>query len=126
MNILVLRTLEYGDYNGIMEGLMELLYKYRRINANCYKKMYGLTAKCLLKLGLHIGMVKENKQEVEIEKMLELFYRYLSEFYEEEDIGVMTIKEVLFEICKSFGEKVWDFYKKIELKGYKNDYLLEK
>ena len=45
--------------------------------------------------------------------------------YEDEDIGVMTIKEVLYEICKSFWEKVWGLYKKIELKGYKNDYLLE-
>lgn len=56
----------------------------------------------------------------------EFFCRYLSEFYEEEDVGVMTIKGVLYEICKSFGEKVWGFYKRIELKGTKNDYLLEK
>ena len=52
--------------------------------------------------------------------------RYLREFFEEEDVGVMTIKGVLYEICRSFGEKVWGFYKKIELKGTKNDYLLEK
>ena len=75
MNILVLRTLEYGDHNGIMEGLLELLYKYRKINANCYRKLYGLITKCLLKLGSHIGMLKENKQEVDIERILELFYR---------------------------------------------------
>ena len=143
MNIIVLRCLEYGDYCSVIEGLLQLLYKYRKLNANCYRKLFGLVGKCLLKLAKHMTVLKENIVNYEgIIVFFKLFYQYLNEFYgvdkkkgwfieknEEgkgEDLGIMTIKSVLFEVCKAFGEKVWDFYKKIELKGNKNDYLLEK
>ena len=139
MNIILLRCLEYGNYGVILESLLDLMYKYRKLNANCYRKIFGLVGKCVLKLGKHMTVLKENHQIKGVERFLFHFYRYVNDFYgekrekvlffeksNEEDIGVSVIKNVLYELCKAYGDGIWTYYKKIDLKGNKNDYLLEK
>lgn len=129
INLIVLRCLECGDQKTIIICLLKLMYKFRKLNSTAYIKLQGLIAKCLLKLCKFMGNMKENHQIEGIHLFLQCFYDYVKEFYKtnnDDDVGIATIKCLLYEICKAYGDEVWNSYKKVQMISDKNDKILEK
>lgn len=138
MNLVILRCLEYGNSASLMTVLLNLIFKYRKLNCKTYLSVFGLLNKALLKIAAHL------KRNLDIESIdfnevfngillyLENFYKNIGfesiyyDYLEREDIGVKVLKTVVYSITKVIGKGIGKYIDGARQKGYKQLYLLER
>mmetsp|Transcript_38603 Transcript_38603/g.34305 ORF Transcript_38603/g.34305 Transcript_38603/m.34305 type:complete len:261 (+) Transcript_38603:4361-5143(+) len=110
LNSTMLRILENSNPNDMFCILFDLLIKNRR--QHTYAKILGLIIKCILKL---TKALEQLSQVIQPEKILLRSHLYLVEFATDssrmgDDIGIKTIKTILNELVKLYGDRIWQFY----------------
>lgn len=92
LNSSMLKILENSHIDTMINVLFDLLIKNREKSYDNYSKTIGLIIKCILKL---TKVLSSTMHQINIDKLLLRFHQYVSNFYNESDIGIKAIKTIL-------------------------------
>ena len=107
-NSIILRIIDHGDINNIINSLMNLEKKFRNINLD----IVSYAAKCIIIISDNI---KKNYKNIQIGIVIENIYKLLEDIFtddininlenKEDKIIMITIKKLLYQLIVYRGEK---------------------
>ncbi|KAL4477492.1 hypothetical protein ABPG74_002642 [Tetrahymena malaccensis] len=125
LNTLMLRVLENGEINNMLQILFDLLIFYRRKSE--YSKYIAIIIRCILKLA---KVLRDDIKEVNLDSLFIKFHQYISEFNHEnqrsDDIGVKAVKTMIDQIAKAVDIPVlMQHYKVLESQPIKDQQIIK-